>query len=152
MHLKWLLKKYLKLKLRKCLHLKFLQLKKKLKGKERKQLRKETRKNNVRPHRMAIQLIIGLRNPGAAYEQTRHNAGGWFAISLAKQYQAPFKLDKKMQSEIADLKVDEHSCKLALPLTFMNHSGQPTRAISQFYRILPEELLVVHDELDLPVG
>lgn len=101
---------------------------------------------------MAIKLIIGLRNPGAAYEHTRHNAGGWFALSLAQRQSAQFKLDKKLQAELADLKLESLNCKVGLPLTFMNHSGQPTRAICQFYRIEPEELLVVHDELDLPAG
>lgn len=101
---------------------------------------------------MAIKLIIGLRNPGSAYDQTRHNAGGWFALSLAKHQSAPLKLDKKLQAEIADCELDKHSYKIALPTTFMNHSGQPTRAITQFYRIQPDEVLVVHDELDLPPG
>ena len=101
---------------------------------------------------MAIKLIIGLRNPGPAYEQTRHNAGGWLVLALAQRHSAHFKIDKKMQADLADLELNQNPCKLALPLTFMNHSGQPARAISQFYRIQPEELLVVHDELDLPVG
>jgi PTH1 family peptidyl-tRNA hydrolase len=101
---------------------------------------------------MAIKLIIGLRNPGSAYEHTRHNAGGWFTHALAQRSNCPFKLDKKMQVELTDWEVDGYLCKLALPLTFMNHSGQPTRAVTQFFKIQPEELLVVHDELDLPVG
>ncbi|CAM4426255.1 MAG: Peptidyl-tRNA hydrolase [Legionella sp.] len=101
---------------------------------------------------MAIKLIIGLRNPGSAYEHTRHNAGGWLTTALAQRHSATFKIEKKMQAELAELEVDNHSSKLVLPLTFMNHSGQPTRLISQFYRIQPEEILVVHDELDLPAG
>jgi len=101
---------------------------------------------------MAIKLIIGLRNPGTAYEHTRHNAGGWLITSLARQHNTFFKLEKKMQAELADLELNQHTCKLVLPLTFMNHSGQPTRIISQFYRIQPEEILVAHDELDLPAG
>lgn len=101
---------------------------------------------------MAIKLIIGLRNPGSAYEQTRHNAGEWLTAALAKRHNAAFKLEKKMQAQIADLELNNHPGKLVLPLTFMNHSGQPTRLISQFYRIQPEEILVVHDELDLPAG
>jgi PTH1 family peptidyl-tRNA hydrolase len=101
---------------------------------------------------MAIKLIIGLQNPGSAYEQTRHNSGGWLVSALARQNNSHFKIDKKMQAEIAELTINQHSCKLALPLTFMNHSGQPTRAISQFYQLQPEELLVIHDELDIPVG
>jgi peptidyl-tRNA hydrolase, PTH1 family len=98
---------------------------------------------------MAIKLIIGLRNPGAAYEHTRHNAGGWFAYTLAQRHNAPFKTDKKMAAEITQL---DRFCRLALPLIFMNHSGQPTRAISQFYQITPQEVLVVHDDLDLEPG
>ncbi|EHL29644.1 aminoacyl-tRNA hydrolase [Legionella drancourtii] len=101
---------------------------------------------------MAIKLIIGLRNPGSAYEHTRHNAGGWLTAALAQRHSTSFKLEKKMQAELAELKLNNHTGKLVLPLTFMNHSGQPTRLISQFYRIQPEEILVVHDELDLPAG
>ena len=101
---------------------------------------------------MTIKLIIGLRNPGSTYEQTRHNAGAWFVTALAKRQSTPFKLEKKMQAELADIEIDGHQGKIALPSTYMNHSGQPVRAISQFYRIQPEELLVVHDELDLPAG
>lgn len=101
---------------------------------------------------MAIKLVIGLRNPGSAYEHTRHNAGGWLTFGLAQRHSVHFKLDKKMNAELADLTLNSNSCKLVLPLTFMNLSGQPTRAISQFYRILPSEILVIHDELDLPVG
>lgn len=101
---------------------------------------------------MAIKLIIGLRNPGSAYEHTRHNAGGWFATAFALRQSGRFQLDKKLQAEIADCELDKNPCKIILPLTFMNHSGQPTRAISQFYRIDPQEILVVHDELDLEPG
>lgn len=101
---------------------------------------------------MSIKLIVGLRNPGAAYQHTRHNAGGWFVEYLAKQENSTFKLDKKMQAETADLNIQNTPCKVILPLTFMNHSGFPVRAVCQFYRIEPNELLVVHDELDLPTG
>lgn len=101
---------------------------------------------------MTIQLIIGLRNPGSAYEHTRHNAGGWFASTLALRHSAHFKLEKKLQAEISDLELSNNQCKIVLPTTFMNHSGQPTRAISHFYKISPEQILVVHDDLDLPVG
>lgn len=101
---------------------------------------------------MTIKLIVGLRNPGSAYEYTRHNAGSWLASLLAQRYSASFKTEKKLQAELAELSIQTQSCKLALPMTFMNHSGQPTRMISQFYRIEPEEIVVIHDELDLPPG
>ncbi len=101
---------------------------------------------------MTIKLIIGLRNPGSAYEQTRHNAGGWLVEALANQFKTGFKADKKLQAEIAMFSVESLSCRAVLPLTFMNHSGFPVRALSQFYRINAGEILVVHDELDLPAG
>jgi PTH1 family peptidyl-tRNA hydrolase len=101
---------------------------------------------------MAIKLIIGLRNPGTAYEHTRHNAGGELVSALALHYRVPFKLEKKMQAELADLDLNQHAGKLVLPISFMNHSGQSTRLISQFYRIQASEILVVHDELDLEAG
>jgi len=101
---------------------------------------------------MAIRLIVGLRNPGAAYAHTRHNAGGWFVERLAQRHDASFKMDKKLQCELATIEINSIACKLLLPLTFMNHSGLPIRAVCQFYRISPEEILVAHDELDLPAG
>lgn len=101
---------------------------------------------------MAIQLIIGLRNPGSAYEHTRHNAGGWLVAQIAQRHNAVFKTDKKMNAEVALVEANQKVCRLILPLTFMNHSGQPTRAISQFYQIPPSDILVVHDELDLSPG
>lgn len=101
---------------------------------------------------MTIKLIIGLGNPGATYEHTRHNAGAWLVCALAQHYKASFKIEKKLQAQLADLVLEPHAGKLALPLTFMNHSGQSTRSLCQFYKIQPQELLVVHDELDVPVG
>jgi PTH1 family peptidyl-tRNA hydrolase len=101
---------------------------------------------------MNIKLIVGLRNPGSVYEQTRHNAGAWFIEALSKQYPLSFKVQNKMQGEVAELQVDNLRCYTLLPLTFMNHSGQSVRAICDFYRIKPLEIIVVHDELDLPAG
>ena len=101
---------------------------------------------------MAIKLIVGLRNPGSAYEYTRHNAGGWFVEALARRHTAVFKVDKKLQGELTQVDVDSTSCKALLPLSFMNHSGFSVRAVCQFYRIEPGEIIVAHDELDLPVG
>jgi len=101
---------------------------------------------------MSIKLIVGLRNPGAAYQYTRHNAGGWFVETLAKHHCVVFKSDKKMQCEWAELDSQNTACKAILPLTYMNLSGFPVRLICQFYRIEPAEVLVVHDELDLPAG
>ncbi|WP_058522920.1 aminoacyl-tRNA hydrolase [Legionella birminghamensis] len=99
---------------------------------------------------MTIKLIIGLRNPGSAYALTRHNAGAWFVEALAEHSNLTFKPEKKLHAELAAL--EGQRCRLLLPLTFMNNSGLPVREVSQFYRIKPEEMLVVHDELDLPAG
>lgn len=101
---------------------------------------------------MAIKLIIGLRNPGSAYAHTRHNAGAWFVEAFAKRSAAHFKTEKKLHAELAAIDINPTICRLALPLTYMNHSGLSAREISQFFRILPSEILVVHDELDLPAG
>lgn len=101
---------------------------------------------------MTIKLIIGLSNPGSAYAQTRHNVGAWFIETLAERQQAFFKVEKKFHGEIAHLTINDQPCKLLRSLTFMNDSGLPTREISQFYRLNSDEILVVHDELDLEVG
>jgi PTH1 family peptidyl-tRNA hydrolase len=101
---------------------------------------------------MTIKLIVGLRNPGSAYEHTRHNAGAWLISLLAQRTNVPFKTEKKLYGELALIEMNDNLCRLLLPLTFMNQSGQPTRAVSQFYHINPHELLVLHDELDLPPG
>lgn len=101
---------------------------------------------------MTIKLIVGLRNPGDAYARTRHNAGGWLVQALAMHCQSAFKTDKKMQAELASLELNGSFCIALLPLSFMNHSGFSVRAVTQFYRYEAQEVLVVHDELDLPAG
>lgn len=99
-----------------------------------------------------IKLIVGLRNPGSAYEKTRHNAGAWFVESLAKRHMAKFKNEKKLHGECTSIDVDGHECKLLLPNMFMNQSGTVVKAASNFYKIQPNQILIVHDELDLPAG
>lgn len=101
---------------------------------------------------MPIKLIVGLRNPGQAYENTRHNAGEWFVSAWANHVRSTFRAEKKFQGDMALLNADTGPYYLLLPLTFMNLSGASVRAVSQFYRILPNEILVAHDELDLPAG
>ncbi len=101
---------------------------------------------------MPIQLIVGLGNPGPEYVKTRHNAGVWLVESLAAQLHLSFQKESKFSGLCANASIDGHDVKLLLPTTFMNHSGQSVQAISRFYRIPPEAVLVAHDELDLPVG
>lgn len=101
---------------------------------------------------MLIKLIVGLRNPGSAYEQTRHNAGAWFIDVMASTLHLSFKINKKVHGDVAEFNSDSGRCYALLPTTFMNHSGQSVRALCDFYRIEPQEILVAHDELDLPSG
>lgn len=101
---------------------------------------------------MTIKLIVGLRNPGSPYAHTRHNAGGWFAEALAQHCEAAFKVEKKLHGELTNIDIDNIPCNVLLPLSFMNHSGLSVHLVSQFYRVKPHEILVAHDELDLPAG
>lgn len=101
---------------------------------------------------MGIKLIVGLGNPSKEYEQTRHNAGFWFIDELAWQWKVSLKEDKKYFGEVARVNRAEGDVWLLKPLTFMNLSGKAVGALAQFYKIKPEEILVVHDELDIPCG
>lgn len=101
---------------------------------------------------MTIKLIVGLQNPGASYEPTRHNAGGWFVQALADSCGAEFRANKSFHGDVASINLDGHACHLLLPTTWMNQSGRAVRALCQFYRIAPEHVLIAHDELDLPPG
>jgi PTH1 family peptidyl-tRNA hydrolase len=100
----------------------------------------------------AIQLIVGLGNPGTEYEPTRHNAGFWFVDELARRCQQNFRVEARFHSEIARCVLQGAECRLQKPQTYMNRSGQAVRALMQFFRIPVEQILVVHDELDLPAG
>lgn len=99
-----------------------------------------------------IRLIVGLGNPGPEYEQTRHNAGFHFVDALAHACNADFKTDKKLFGDVARTHIGQHEVWLLKPMTFMNRSGQAVQALTQFYKILPSEILVAHDELDLLPG
>jgi PTH1 family peptidyl-tRNA hydrolase len=100
----------------------------------------------------AIQLVAGLGNPGAQYEQTRHNAGFWFVDELARRCTTQFRHESRYKSEVARCTVDGRDCHLQKPMDFMNRSGQSVAALAGFYRIPRNAILVVHDDLDLPVG
>ncbi len=99
-----------------------------------------------------IQCIVGLGNPGPRYEATRHNAGFWFLEEIAHRYGLTFRKENKFAGETARLEMDGIRCWLLKPDTYMNHSGQAVGALTRFYRIPPEALLVAHDDLDLPPG
>lgn len=99
-----------------------------------------------------IKMIVGLGNPGKEYEATRHNVGFWLLDELAWQWKATFKEEKKFFGEVARVGRSEGDVWLIKPMTFMNRSGQAVAALAQFYKIEPEEILVVHDELDIECG
>ena len=95
-------------------------------------------------------LIAGLGNPGAEYADTRHNAGFWFCERLAEQSGVRFSHEARFHGLVA--KLPSSGTLLLMPQTFMNRSGQAIGALARFYRIPPAEILVVHDELDIPPG
>jgi len=100
----------------------------------------------------AIQLVVGLGNPGAKYDQTRHNAGFWFVDAVARKYAALFHHESKYKSDVARCGIQGHDCRLQKPMDFMNCSGSPVATLAGFYRIPREAILVVHDDLDLEPG
>ena len=99
-----------------------------------------------------MKLITGLGNPGADYSTTRHNAGFWFVDRLAEKYQAGFTAQKKFFGDLARIRAPGIDCLLFKPATYMNNCGRAVRAVSDYYRIEPAGILVVHDEIDLDAG
>ncbi|MBV1775742.1 aminoacyl-tRNA hydrolase [Burkholderiaceae bacterium DAT-1] len=99
-----------------------------------------------------IRLIIGLGNPGAEYADTRHNAGFWWVDALAHDLGVQLRPEGKFFGSVARANVDGQELWLLQPATFMNLSGKAVAALARFYKILPDEMLVVHDELDLLPG
>ncbi len=96
-----------------------------------------------------IKLLVGLGNPGDKYEATRHNAGFWFIDAVAAQTNSKLTLDAKFFGIVGKLNQDVWLLK---PTTFMNSSGKAVAALANYYKITPAEILVIHDELDLPAG
>lgn len=99
-----------------------------------------------------IQLIAGLGNPGGEYEKTRHNVGFWFIDQMVSQHNLTLKNETKFLGDVAKLNTSAGNIWLIKPMTFMNRSGQSIAKLAQFYKIKPEQILVVHDELDLSPG
>jgi PTH1 family peptidyl-tRNA hydrolase len=101
---------------------------------------------------LALRVIVGLGNPGPEHLVTRHNAGFWFVDLLARRHGGEFRDYRKYSGETARITLSEREIILLKPTTYMNRSGLSVRQVSDFYKIAPEEILVAHDELDLPVG
>jgi peptidyl-tRNA hydrolase, PTH1 family len=95
-----------------------------------------------------IRLVAGLGNPGREYARTRHNAGFWFVEELARKLGATLAMESKFSGEVAKA----GDVRLVKPMTFVNLSGRSVASLARFYSIAPDEILVVHDELDLKIG
>lgn len=99
-----------------------------------------------------IKLIVGLGNPGPEYEKTRHNAGFLFLDLLAEKLGGEWLYESKFDGLVASCSIQSSQILLLKPLSFMNRSGVPVGKMAKYYKIAPEEILVVHDELDFQVG
>ena len=95
-------------------------------------------------------LIVGLGNPGSDHERDRHNVGYWLVDDVAGG--AGFSADQKLLADVCQVSLDHHNVRLLKPTTFMNRSGQSMRQTIDYFKLTPERVLVVHDELDLPPG
>jgi PTH1 family peptidyl-tRNA hydrolase len=100
----------------------------------------------------ALKIVAGLGNPGPEHLLTRHNAGFWFVDALAARLDAKFRSHTRFQGEISRVQIDANEVTLLKPTTYMNRSGLSVRALSDYMKVPPEQILIVHDELDLPVG
>ncbi|MCF7980624.1 MAG: aminoacyl-tRNA hydrolase, partial [Pseudomonadales bacterium] len=99
-----------------------------------------------------IMLIVGLGNPGAQYEHTRHNAGADFVAELVNQCREQFRPESKFHGLYSKINIADSQIHCLIPTTFMNRSGQAVAAISRFFKIPDEAILIAHDELDIPPG
>ena len=99
-----------------------------------------------------IRLIVGLGNPGADYVDTRHNAGFWLVDRLAADRSLEFRFEKRDNADECKFNAAGRDRLLQKPMTFMNRSGQAVAALARYYKIRTEQVLVIHDELDLPPG
>jgi PTH1 family peptidyl-tRNA hydrolase len=99
-----------------------------------------------------VKLVVGLGNPGRKYEATRHNAGFWWIERLARAAHGEFRHEARFHGDVAKVATPGGELWLLKPATFMNQSGRAVAALAGFYKLAPGQLLIVHDELDLPPG
>ncbi len=101
---------------------------------------------------LPLKLVVGLGNPGREYASTRHNAGWWYVDALARSAGASWHHSVRHQSELARARIENTELSLAKPVTFMNRSGEAVASIAGYYCIEPQEILIVHDDIDLAPG
>ncbi|KYN89248.1 peptidyl-tRNA hydrolase [Vibrio cidicii] len=99
-----------------------------------------------------IKLLVGLANPGPDYAKTRHNAGAWVVEELARVHNVVLKNEAKFFGLTGRITMNGQDLRLLIPTTFMNLSGKSIAAVANFYQVSAEEIMVAHDELDLPPG
>lgn len=99
-----------------------------------------------------LQLIVGLGNPGAEYAGSRHNVGFLWIDQLAEETRVRFKSERRFKGLVARAEIGGRELVLLKPQTFMNASGESVASLARFYKLAPEQILVVHDEMDLPAG
>ena len=97
-------------------------------------------------------LVVGLGNPGPTYANTRHNIGAVVVDELAKRASATLKRHKRALAEVAEVKINGIQTVLVKPLSYMNESGGPVKALAKFYKVSPDQIIVLHDELDIPLA
>jgi PTH1 family peptidyl-tRNA hydrolase len=100
----------------------------------------------------SIAVVVGLGNPGPDYARTRHNAGYWLVDRLAARQGGNFRRESKFHGEVCRVSVEGNELWLLKPVTYMNLSGDAVAALARFYRLGPDQIIVAHDELDLPPG
>lgn len=101
---------------------------------------------------LPLRLVVGLGNPGPEHQLTRHNAGFWCVDLLARRHGGEFRDERKYSGETARIRLAGSELMLLKPTTYMNRSGLAIRQLSDFFKVPAAEVLVVHDEMDLPVG
>ena len=99
-----------------------------------------------------IRLLVGLGNPDPRDARTRHNAGFWFADAVASRWGGSFRSQSNFFGDIADCQVGGHRLRILKPMTYMNNSGRSVAAFANFYKFEADEILIAHDEIDLPPG
>ncbi len=102
--------------------------------------------------RTPLKLVVGLGNPGSQYSRTRHNAGFWFADEWAARLGVRFRHEARWQADVATTEMAGETIHLVKPMAFMNRSGQPVGSLARFHKLVADQILVVHDELDFEPG